>query len=177
VPPAPIQRVQRTPFVQSRSDPIEQRQPVSINRAPSPALSMEFEWGRIEGVYLGGWAGPQVTLHHGPGSDERVVDIEFEVPQSAGPHATEIVVTKESDRSIARYKLFGGEGSKIRISLTEKPGRADIVIQPSVCMTELPRGIIANEARELAVRVRKIEVGNVRKLSCIFDGHLTPLHT
>jgi hypothetical protein len=168
--PEPVHRAQPELVHQPQPVPIQQARPAQIDTAPSPALPMEFEWGRIEGVYRGGWAGPQVTLHHGAGSDERVVDIEFEAPTSVGPHPTEIVVTKASDRSIARYKIFGGEGSKIRISLTEKPGRADIVIHPSVCLTEMPRGIVANEARELAIRVRKIEAGNVRKLSCIFDG-------
>lgn len=167
--PAPIEKVQTATGKHAQRSRIELARPSQVNKETFPAMSMEFEWGRIEGIYRGGWAGPQVTLYHGPGNDERIVDIEFESPADVGPHRTEIVVTKASDRSIARYSLSGGEDSNIRITLTEKPGRADIVIQPSVCLSELPRGMVGREIRELAIRVRKVEAGNVRKLRCIFD--------
>ncbi len=135
---------------------------------PPPASSIELEWGRIEGVYNDGWAGPAVALHYGAGSDERIVDFEFEVPTWIRVPAIEVVVTKSRDRSIARYTLASGDISKIRVSLTDKPGRVDFAIQPGFRPVEMPELIGTTDARDLTLVVRKVEAGEVSKLGDVF---------
>jgi glycosyltransferase involved in cell wall biosynthesis len=135
---------------------------------PPPASSIELEWGRIEGIYSDGWAGPAVAMHYGPGSDERIVDFEFEMPAWMKVPAIEVVVTKSQDRSIARYTMSSGDISKIRVSLTDKAGRVDFAIQPSFRPVELPELIGTSDTRELTMVVRKVDAGEVSKLGDVF---------
>jgi glycosyltransferase involved in cell wall biosynthesis len=135
---------------------------------PPPASSIELEWGHIEGIYGDGWAGSAVAMHYGPGSDERIVDFEFEVPTWIRVPSIEVVVTKSRDRSIARYTLSSGDVSKIRVSLTDKAGRVDFAIQPSFRPVELPELIGTTDARELTIVVRTVEAGEVSKLGDVF---------
>jgi len=135
---------------------------------PPPATSIELAWGRIEGIYGDGWAGPAVAMHYGPGSDERIVDFEFEVPTWIKMRAIEVVVTKSRDRSIARYTLGSGDTSKIRVSLTDKAGRVDFAIQPSFRPIELPEMVGTTDARDLTIVVRAIEAGEMSKLGDVF---------